>query len=488
MSQVLKFLLLIVPLTCLVACLNLSDKSSNGSSTPVEYDLSIALKQENVVPVAIIGSGPAGLTAALYVARAGMKAFVFAGPSPRGQLIETTFVDNWPGSPHVLGADLMQSIENQVLSFGAAIIHDTVTSVDFSVWPFALQTEDGRKFKAMSVVLATGAKPRRLNVPGEQEYFGKGVTTCAICDAPHFKDKDVVIVGGGDSAVEMAFELAPHAKKVTLLVRKDAMRAAAAMQKRLIDYPNASVAYHKEITEIYGNGSHVVAIDLYDNKSKQTVRQPIDGVFLAVGHDPNNKILQGGVDIDEHGYVVMSGRTQQASVPGVFAAGEIQDPSYRQAIVAAGEGAKAALDATSFLYELGFTSEIGALLDQKFFENFSDEKLEIKEIFENKELDDLVLNAKGLVLLDFFSTECPMCVRMLPVLEGVAQKLSGKVTILKTNYDKVRRTIFKELWNHHDIQVRNLPSLLVFKDGKLQDISTNYMSKVQLMEYLQKFM
>lgn len=487
MRRLIKFFLIIFPLICLTACWNRLDMKSQSLSL-YDYELSQALHEENVVPVAIIGSGPAGLSASLYVARAGMKAFVFAGPVPCGQLTQTTYIENWPGRERVLGLELMNDIKKQAISFGATIIHDTVTKIDFEKWPFSLQTDDGRKFKAMAVIVATGATPRVLNIPGEREYWGKGVTTCAVCDAPFFKDKEVMIAGGGDSAAEMVFELAPYVKKVTMLVRKEAMRAAVAMQKRVLSYPNAAVEYHKEITQVYGDGNGVIAIDVFDNKTKQTEHRSIDGVFLAVGHDPNNKMLQEGVQLDEQGYLVMQGRTQETSVRGVFAAGEIQDPSYRQAIVAAGEGVKAALDATSFLYELGFTSEIGAQLDQKFFENFSDVKLELQDITQNQELYDLVLNSKGIVLLDFYSTHCPGCVHMLPVLEAIAHKMAGKITILKTNYDVVRKTIFKELWNRHDIKVLRTPSLLIFKDGKLQEINTDLMSKVELMQYLTKFL
>lgn len=487
MRQTVKFFLFLLPLMCLVACWKRSENVPSKDSGR-QYLLSDALKEENVVPVAIVGSGPGGLSAAIYVARAGMKAFVFAGPKPCGQLTETTFIENWPGSKRLMGVDLMNEIKEQAISFGATIIHDTITSIDYTSWPFALQTEDGRKFKAMAVIVATGATPSRLNVPGEQEYWGSGVTTCAICDAPLFKDKEVVIAGGGDSAVEMVSELAPYVKKVTMLVRKDAMRASMVMQKRLADYPNASVEYHKEIKHIYGDGQDVTAVDVYDNKTKETQRRPIDGVFLAVGHQPNNSMLKGGIELDSHGYLVMSGRSQESSVRGIFAAGEIQDPVYRQAIVAAGEGVKAALDATSFLYALGFNPEIAVQLDQKFFENFSDVKLELQELTETQELYDLIINSKGVVVLDFYESHCPLCIQMLPSIEAIAHKMAGKITVYKTNYDKVRRTIFKELWHNHDIKVRRFPSLLVFKDGKLQDMTTKFMKKAELMEYLQQYL
>lgn len=521
MGKIFKTFLVALPVVCILAyfyggralkLINIG-KSDKNSHVHSSYSIQNALKEENVVSVAIIGSGPAGLSAALYVARAGMKAFVFAGPMPCGQLTQTTYIENWPGSEKIMGPELMNDMKKQVVSFGATIIHDTVTNIDFSKWPFSLKTEEGRSFKAMSIILATGATPKTLGIPGEQEFFGKGVTTCAVCDAFFFKNKEVVIAGGGDSAAEMVFELAPYVKKVTMLVRKGSMKAAAAIQKRVFECPNAVVEYHKDLVAIYGsakecqtheentcgcNSSEVCAIDVYDNETKKTERRPIDGVFLSIGHDPNNKLIKGSIDLDEHGCMVMQGRTQQSSIPGVFAAGEIQDPLYRQAIVAAGEGAKAALDAISFLYEIGFTVAIGQKLDQKFNERFSDQKVELERIDQYEELEAVFAKHKGLVLLDFYSDNCPGCIRMLPVLESIAYELGDKIKIVKTNHDDVvdqncekhKGSIFRYLWNHYDpaVKVRRLPSLLVFKDGKYMGMNIKIMSKNQLLEYLQPFL
>lgn len=492
MQQIRKLIFSIIPLFFLVACYDYFSKGlksdSDISSINLDYSLSRAVKEENVVPAVIVGSGPAGLSAALYLARAGMKAFVFAGAMPLGQLTQTTYIENWPGREKVLGPELMDDMKKQAQSFGAELIYDSVTHVDFTSWPFKIRTEEGREFKALSVILATGATPKKLNVQGEQEYWGKGVTTCAVCDARFFKDKDVVIIGGGDSAIEMVFELSPYVKSVTVLVRKGSMRAAASGQKKIANYPNASVEYYKEVTKIYGDGEHVVAIDIYDNEKKTTEKRPMDGVFLAVGHDPNNKILSQGIALDKHGYLLMKERTQETSVRGVFAAGEIQDPYYRQAIVAAGEGAKAALDAASFLYEIGFSSEVGAELDKNFFAHFSDVKKELQEITTTKELEDLVIHAKGVVVLDFYSLDCPCCIQMLPHLEAIAHKLDGQIKILKTNYTLVKKTIYRDLALTYDIRIAKLPSLLVFKDGKLQEINTKVMNKKQLYTYFMQFL
>lgn len=492
MRQISRLAVSIIPIFFLVACYDYFSKGTktdqNSSDIKLDYSLHHAVKEENVVPAVIIGSGPAGLSAALYLARAGMKAFVFAGSMPLGQLTQTTYIENWPGAEKIRGSELMNDMKKQIQSFGAELIYDTVVNVDFTTWPFKIKTEENREFKALSVILATGATPKKLNIEGEQQYWGKGVTTCAVCDARFFKDQDVVIVGGGDSAVEMVFELAPYVKSVTVLVRKGTMRAAAAGQKKVKSYPNASIEYHKEVTKIYGDDAKVVAIDIYDNEKKITEKRAISGVFLAIGHDPNNKLLAKGIAVDDQGYLIMKERTQETSIQGIFAAGEIQDPYYRQAIVAAGEGAKAALDATSFLYEIGFTPEIGAELDKNFFEHFSDTKKELQEITTTQELEDLVMHSTGIVVLDFYSLDCPCCIQMLPHLEAVAYKLDGKIKLLKTNYTLVKKTIYRDLALTYDIRVAKLPSLLVFKDGKIQEINTKVMNKKQLYDYFMGFL
>lgn len=456
-----------------------------GSS--LRFNLADAVVQENVVPVAIVGSGPAGLSASLYIARAGMKAFLFGGPMPCGQLTQTTYIENWPGREKVLGVDLMHDVKAQAESFGACIINDTVTYIDFSAWPFLMKTEEGREFKALSVILATGALPKTLSVVGEKEFWGSGVTTCAVCDAPFFRGKEVVVVGGGDSAAEMVFELAPYVKKVTILVRKEYMRAAKEMQDRVLAYDNVEILYNKEVKGIYGKDGQVESIDVYDNKEEATVHMAIDGVFLAIGHKPNSQVFAKQLKTDDHGYLIMEGRSQQTSVEGVFAAGELQDPTYRQAVVAAGEGVKAALDAASFLYSLGFSSKVGKKLEDNFFETFSDERLEIQELTNMKEFEKYVDQQKGLVILDFYSTTCPGCIQMLPSLESVAHKLQGKVTILKCNIMEAR-DISYELRMKRGQRIGKVPAIFVFKDGKYIGRSHDLMTRKELFAFVLKYL
>jgi thioredoxin reductase (NADPH) len=471
---------MILTFVCMTGCFSKKNK-------PMSFDVEQAVKLENVVPVAIIGSGPAGLSAALYIARAGMKAFVFAGPTPCGQLTQTTFIENWPGREKVLGVDLMNDVKHQAEFFGACIISDSIVSADFSTWPFSLKTEEGREFKALSVILATGAHPKVLSVPGEKKYWGKGVTTCAVCDAPFFIGKEVVVVGGGDSAAEQVFELAPYVKKVTMLVRGGSMRAAKLMQQRVLAYDNVEIEYNKQVQGIYGDDSGVKTIEVQDLITHETSSRAIDGVFLAIGHTPNSQLFKKDLQVDELGYLVMQGRSQQTSVPGVFAAGEIQDKFYRQAAVASGEGIKAALDVTSFLYEIGFNAKIGQALEDNFFENFSDEHIELPEINRIADFNKYVLGEQGLVVIDFYAKTCPGCIRILPSLESLAHHLKDKITIVKCNVNNSIE-ILKELKWNRGLQVKSVPAIFIFKDGKFLARTNSIMSKKELFTFVNQYL
>lgn len=477
-----KIYFLLITLLGLSGC---GDNPPSGSSH-LSYDMSKALSMEDVAPVVIVGSGPAGLTAAIYVARAGMKAFVFAGPQPCGQLTSTTFIENWPGRIKSMGPDLMNDIKEQAESFGACIINDTVTEIDFDSWPFAIKTDNGRSFSALSVIVATGATPRKLGIPGELKYWGKGVTTCAVCDAPLLKKKNAVIIGGGDTAAEQVFELAPYANHITMLVRKDFLRAGNAQQERVLAYDNVSIEFNKELKEVYGNGNEVTGIKVFDNKTNSLEDRDIDGVFLAIGHTPNSQLFPESIK-RKTGYLSMVGRSQGTKIPGVYAAGEIQDAVYRQAVVAAGEGAKAALDATGFLYEAGFNKDISNQLEEKFFETFSENRLDLVDITEVEEFNEQVLNRKGLVLFDFYADYCPGCIKMLPILGAVAHDFQGEVTIVKANHEKAR-SIIRDLYFNHKVKVKRVPSLLVYKDGKHLETNSSIMSHKELTHYIESFL
>jgi thioredoxin reductase (NADPH) len=303
--------------------------------------------------VIIIGSGPAGLTAALYTGRANLKPLVFEGIQPGGQLTITTEVENFPGFPEgVLGPQLMELFRKQAQRFEAETLFQDVSRVDFNTRPFRIWSND-RQYSARSVIIATGASAKWLGIPSEQQYMGHGVSACATCDGFFFKGLEVVVVGGGDTAMEEATYLTRFASKVTLIHRRDTLRASKIMQDRTLANPKIAVLYDSVIEEIVGkeeNGKKsLTGIRVKNVRSGTTELVRTDGVFMGIGHQPNTGLFKGQVDLNESGYVAVVPGTTKTNIPGVFAAGDVADPQYRQAVTAAGSGCMAAIDAERFL-------------------------------------------------------------------------------------------------------------------------------------------
>ncbi|MCX7696518.1 MAG: thioredoxin-disulfide reductase [Bacteroidales bacterium] len=302
----------------------------------------------------IIGSGPAGLTAAIYAARAGLEPLVYEGIEPGGQLTTTTEVENFPGYPDgVTGPVLMEDIKKQALRFGTEIRYGSIEQVNFLSKPFVLIDDEGRKIEALTVIIATGASAKWLGIPGEKEYSGFGVSACATCDGYFYRGKTVAVVGGGDTAAEEATYLAKLAHKVYLIHRRDQLRASKAMQQKVFNTPNIEIIWNaipKEIVgETRGFAKAVSGIIITDKNTNEEKTIPVDGVFIAIGHKPNTDIFKGQLELDEQGYIITQGKSTRTSIPGVFAAGDVQDPIYRQAVTAAGSGCMAALDAERYL-------------------------------------------------------------------------------------------------------------------------------------------
>lgn len=302
----------------------------------------------------IIGSGPAGYTAALYTSRANLSPILYEGHQPGGQLTITTEVENFPGYPEgTTGTQLMDDIRRQAQRFGADIRSGLIKSVDFSSRPFKAVADNGAELEADSVIIATGATARYLGLDDEQKYMGMGVSACATCDGFFYRKKRVAVVGGGDTACEEALYLSNLAADVFLIVRKDYLRASKVMQRRVLDKPNIKVLFNTNTTGLYGDefleGAHLV--ENIGTDKEQHFDLPIDGFFLAIGHTPNTELFKGIVDLDEAGYIKTYYGTQATNIPGIFAAGDVADPHYQQAITAAGSGCRAALDAERFLAE-----------------------------------------------------------------------------------------------------------------------------------------
>jgi thioredoxin reductase (NADPH) len=301
--------------------------------------------------VLIIGSGPAGYTAAVYAARAMLNPILVQGIQPGGQLTITTDVENWPGDTHVMGPDLMVRMEAHAKATGAELVSDHISSLDLSKRPFVAKADSGTTFTADAVILATGAQAKWLGLPSEEKFKGFGVSACATCDGFFYRNKQVFVVGGGNTAVEEALFLTNFASKVTLVHRRDSLRAERILQDRLFKHPKISVIWDSEVDEIRGseNPSKVTHVRLKNLKSGTVTEHAADGVFIAIGHAPATELVTGQLKLKPSGYVEIAPHSTATSVPGVFAAGDVADETYRQAVTAAGLGCMAALEAERFL-------------------------------------------------------------------------------------------------------------------------------------------
>lgn len=305
------------------------------------------------VHVLIIGSGPAGYTAAIYAARANMKPVLYQGIQPGGQLTITTEVENYPGYPDgIQGPDMMVHFEKQAARMGADIRYGLATKVDFSQQPYKVWIDEEKLIEADSVIICTGASAKWLGIPSEERLNGFGVSACAVCDGFFFRGKEVAIVGAGDTAAEEAMYLSKLCTTVHMFIRKDKMRASKVMQDRVVNTPNIKVYWNTDTDEILGE-KKVEAVRIKNNQTQETQEIPISGFFVAIGHQPNSEIFKEWIDMDETGYISTIPGTSKTNIEGVFAAGDVQDKNYRQAVTAAGSGCMAALDAERYLSAKG---------------------------------------------------------------------------------------------------------------------------------------
>ena len=305
----------------------------------------------------IIGSGPAGLSAAIYGARAGMEPIVVQGLQPGGQLTITTDVENYPGFRDVIqGPWLMEEMQAQAEHVGTRMLWDTITEVDLSASPFRAIGDSGDEYIGDVLVIATGAQAKWLGVPGEQELSGKGVSACATCDGFFYRGKKVVVIGGGNTAVEEALYLTNHSQDVTLIHRRDSLRAEKILQDRLLSHPHIKVLWNKAVDHFVGGDSGLSGVSLTDTVTGAVSVEPTQGAFVAIGHAPATELFKGKLEMDAGGYLLVEPGTPKTAVPGVFACGDVMDHVYRQAVTAAGTGCMAALDAERFLAEREFAA------------------------------------------------------------------------------------------------------------------------------------
>jgi thioredoxin reductase (NADPH) len=335
-----------------------------GSITPQHNDRKSFMAATISSRMLILGSGPAGLTAAIYAARAGLAPIVIQGIQPGGQLTITTDVENYPGFADVIqGPWLMEQMQKQAEHVGTRLIWDTIAEVDFSERPFRLIGDGGTVYTGDTVVIATGAQARWLNLPSEERLKGKGVSACATCDGFFYRGKKVAVIGGGNTAVEEALYMTNHSHDVTLIHRRDSLRAEKILQERLFAHSSINVLWNKEVAEFVGAGEPegLAALDLRDTMTGEISRLDVEGGFVAIGHSPATELFRGHLELDRDGYIPVEPGTARTSIPGVFACGDVMDKVYRQAVTAAGTGCMAALDAEKFLAEANFEASAPAL-------------------------------------------------------------------------------------------------------------------------------
>jgi Thioredoxin reductase len=301
--------------------------------------------------VVVIGSGPAGLTAGMYTARANQKTLLFEGQQPGGLLTSTPAIENWPGIKKISGYDLMAQLRDHALHSGCKIVSDVVVAVDLATRPYKITGRSGRVYKADALIIAMGVKRDELGCPGEAMYRGKGVSACATCDAPFFKDKKVIVVGGGSTALTEASHLSYFASGVEMIIRGDHFKTSDPIKQSVQDNSSIKIRFNTRVVEIKGDGKQVTSVILEDKKTNQQSTLEVSGVFVAIGYSPNTQIFGGQLDIDSYGYLKVQG--SKASKEGVFGAGDIIHSEYQQAIVAAGDGCRAALDCIAYLEDRG---------------------------------------------------------------------------------------------------------------------------------------
>ncbi|MBD2359666.1 thioredoxin-disulfide reductase [Anabaena minutissima FACHB-250] len=435
------------------------------------------MTNQTVENLVIIGSGPAGYTAAIYAGRANLKPVVFegfqVGGLPGGQLMTTTEVENFPGFPQgITGPELMDRMKAQAERWGAELYTEDVISVDLSQRPFIIRSEE-REVQAHTIIIATGATAKRLGLPSEHQFWSRGISACAICDGatPIFHGAELAVVGAGDSAAEESIYLTKYGSKVNLLVRSDKMRASKAMQDRVLSNPKIQVHWNTEAVDIFGS-SHMEGITVHNHKTGEETKLPAKGLFYAIGHTPNTALFQGQLELDEVGYIITKHGSPETSVEGVFAAGDVQDHEYRQAITAAGSGCAAALLAERWL-------SANALIHEFHQQPTINNELETQPVQQKTEAEQaaefdlaatrheggyalrkLFHESDRLLVVKYIAPGCGPCHTLKPILNKVVDEFASKIHFVEIDIDKDRDIA-------ENAGVTGTPTIQVFKNKEL---------------------
>lgn len=479
----LRFMLMLAAMHCMPGCLS-SEKSS-----PVLHMKNITLS-EKPTPAIILGGGIAGLTAALYMAQANIPCVVIEGSKPGGALAQSHSVRNWPGKTDVPGAEIVSEIKDQVIANNVSILAQEVIEVDFSSWPYSIKTKqlsDGQviEHKVLSCIIAMGAEPNFLGIPGEtgnNGYWGRGVSNCAVCEGSLYKDKTVVVVGGGDAAIVEAGYLANIAKEVHVLIRKDVFRTKDIQARdRALHRPNVNVQFNTQAKEILGDGNKVTQVVVENNQTHQRKVLDVDGFFLAIGSQPKTAIFKNQLELEQRGFIALKDQ-QKTSKPGVFAAGDVSDPLFVQAITSAGQGCMAALQAKKFLEDVGFEvtfqnhnkQEEGVNQEVRVSESVRvakepEHEGKRRRVHEPKDLREFVrLTAREQLpsVIDLYSTWCMPCKRMEPIFDDLAKFYKDKVNFIKINVSTSVPSAGSLVKMLHGNEVRAVPTFLFVRDGR----------------------
>ncbi len=416
--------------------------------------MSLALGKSNIVPVVILGSGPAGLTAALYTARANMPTVVITGPDIGGQLTQARYVENWPAKKKESGMELMEQLEEQVRRFGRVLVDASVTKVDFSHWPYKLLLDNNDSIYALSVVIATGGDQEKIEVPGVETYWGKGIGVCSICDAPFDKGKTVALIGLNDITCDMALQLKEFAKHVYVLVPKDHMEAAAVNVDLLKKIKNISIIYNVELQELTGK-EKLQEVIYKDTKSGSIKKLPIESFYFAIGFEPNTALFKDQIAIDKDGFIVVQDCINQTSKPLIYAAGTVIDKEYQKGLISASMGAQAAIQLIESLQTAGFTDQMEEQLKPNFYKQVIAQD-EFEEISSLVDLKNTFTRSNKTVVL-FYGKTCPTCKKIMPLLQAMAQQ-NKEYRFIKCNIEKDHEVI-------ETYKIAEIPTVIYFENG-----------------------
>ncbi len=412
----------------------------------------------NLIHVAIIGSGPAGLSASINPSRSGYHTVVFEGLKPGGELVNAMVIENWPGVKRNSGLQAMRALEEQVKEFGVALVPQEVTSVAFSQWPFPLKLSDGTTVHALTVIVATGASQKKLGFEGEEIYFGKGIFTCGLCDSSFAQGKDVIIIGGNDIAIQRALQLVSLAKTITFIVSGPRMTAHKSMQNKLKGINTIRYLFNKKIQKVNGDGNRVSHAELFDTKTQKPSTIMTDSIFLSTKLTPNTELIKDQLPLDANGCIKLrDGNSQQTPIEGIMAAGCVCDAVYRQVAVALGDGTKAGIDALAYLSSWGFDGSSKKHITENIYK--PPVVPSIQHIRTVRELERAAQQTALPLLVEFYSPLCPSCRKMEAPLQAMQEKYKNLIKILKVDKDKGPNLVYRQ-------DITMLPAFILFHKGK----------------------